>query len=102
MCTMYNVGVPFVDEDVQPGWWRGVVGGDVLEEVEEFVFPDLAVDNLQQDVGPVNAATVEGGEQLPDLVEGSSEDEDDGEGPSGGDDDQWGPEDDAVVEKHID
>ena len=96
---VYNVGVPFVDEDVQPGWWREAVDGDVLEEVEEFVFPDLAVDNLQQDVGPVDAATVGEGEQLPDLVEDSSDDEDDGEGPGGGDDDQWGPEDDAVVEE---
>ena len=99
---VFNVGVPFVDEDVQPGWWREVVDGGVLEEVEEFVFPDLAVDNFQQNVGPVDAATVEGGEQLPELVEDSSDDEDDDEGPGGGDDDQWGPEDDAVVDKHID
>ena len=45
---MYNVGVPFVDEDVRPGWWRKVNEGGAFEEEKEIVFPDLVMDNAQQ------------------------------------------------------
>ena len=47
---VFNVGVPFVDEDVKPQWWRKVVDGGAVEEVEEFIFPDLDVDSSQQQV----------------------------------------------------
>ena len=97
---VYNVGVPFVDEDVKPGWWRKVDDGGVVEEVEEFILPDLDVDSsqqIQQAGEHTHAADGEVEPLMPDMVEDSNDDEDDGEGP-GGDDDQWGPEDDAVEE----
>ena len=101
---VFNVGVPFVDEDVEPGWWRTADNGGVAEVVDEFIFPDLAVDNSQQQVqqGRDRVAAVDGGVEspMPELVEDSSDDEDDGEGPGGGDD-EWGPEDDAVEEQHV-
>ena len=40
---VYTVGVPHIDEDVQPGWWRKTGGVTVNEEEEEIVFPDLVV-----------------------------------------------------------
>ena len=103
---VFNVAVPFVDEDVKPGWWRKVDGGGELQEVEEIIFPDLNVDNSQQQQqvqqGGEHTAVVDGEVEplMPVLVEDSSDDEDDGEGP-GGEDDQWGPEDDAVEEQHV-
>ena len=48
---VYNVGVPFVDEDVQPGWWRKAVDNGVVDEVEEFVFLDLGEVDLGGKVG---------------------------------------------------
>ena len=42
---VFNVGVPFVDGDVKPGWWRKVDDGGVVEEVEEFIFLDLDVES---------------------------------------------------------
>lgn len=93
---VFNVGVPFVDEDVRPGWWRKDGGGGVADEVEEFIFPDLDVDSSQhlelEDVGEEPS--------MPDLVEDSSDDEEDGDDLGGGDD-QWGPEDDAEEEEQI-
>ena len=93
-----------MDEDVKPGWWRKTDDGGVVEEVEEFIFPDLNVDNSQQQVqqGGEHIAAVNGEVEtpMPDLVEDNSDDEDDGEGPRG-DDYQWGPEDDVVEEKHV-
>ena len=93
---VYNVGVPHVDEDVQPGWWRKDTsqGGD--EENEVILFPDLNVDNAQVAV-EVEEVPQEVEPQLPDLVEDSSDDEDEGDGAGGGDDDEWGPADDAPV-----
>ena len=102
---VFNVGLPFVDEDVKPGLWRKADDGGVAEEVEEFIFLDLDVDNsqqMQQGGEHVDAADGVVEPLMPDLVEDSSDDEDDGEGPGGGDDDQWGPEDDAVEEQHVD
>ena len=78
---VFNVGVPFVDEDVEPGWWRKVDNGGVAEVVDEFIFPDRAVDNSQQQMqqGEDNVAAVDGGVEppMPELVEGISDDEDD-------------------------
>ena len=45
---VYDAGVAFVDEDVKPGWWRKADDGGVIEEEEEFIFPDLDVDSSQQ------------------------------------------------------
>ena len=88
----------------EPGWWRKADNGGVVEEVDEFIFPDLDVDNSHQLVqqGGDHIVAVDGGVEppMPDLVEDSSDDEDDGEGP-GGDDDQWEPENDAVEEQHV-
>ena len=39
----FNVAVPFVDEDVKPGWWREPADGGVADEVEDFIFPDLPI-----------------------------------------------------------
>ena len=101
---VFNVGVPFVDEDVKPGWWRKENAGGVVEEVEEFIFPYLDVDSSQQQVHQdgEHVVTVAGEVELPmpELVEDSSDDEDDGED-LGGDDDEWGPDDDAVLEQHV-
>ena len=52
---VYNVGVPFVDEDVQPGWWRKAVDSGVVDEVEDFVFPDLGEVDLGGQVVRHNA-----------------------------------------------
>ena len=101
---VFNVGVPFVDEDVKPGWWRKADDGGVVEEMEEFIFPHQDVDSSQQQVqlGGEHIAAVDGGVEplMPNLVEDSSDDEDDDEDP-GGDDDQWGPEDDAMEVQHV-
>ena len=40
---MFTVGVPHIDEDIQPGWWRKTGGAVAVEEEEEIVFPDLVV-----------------------------------------------------------
>ena len=98
---VFNVGVPFVDEDVRPGWWREPIDGGVVDEVEDFIFPDLPVDIPQQiqQEGEL-AADGEVEQIMPDMVEDSSDNEDDGEGP-GEEDDRWGPEDDAVEEQHV-
>ena len=40
---MFTVGVPHIDEDVPPGWWRKTGGAVSDEEDEEIVFPDLVV-----------------------------------------------------------
>ena len=93
---VFNVGVPHIDESVQPGWWRKENnGGELVDDIEEIVFPDLAVD--------VVGGELEGGQEcdqpMPVLVEDSSDDEG-GEGDGnngGGDDDSWGPDDDAPV-----
>ena len=45
---VYNVGVPRVDEDVQPGWWRKEAEGNVVDEVEDILFPDLGVDKCNE------------------------------------------------------
>ena len=43
---VFNVGVPFLDENVEPGWWKVPSGGSgVIEEEDEVQFPDLGVDN---------------------------------------------------------
>ena len=40
---VFTVGVPHIDEDVPPGWWRKTGGAVSDEEDEEIVFPDLVV-----------------------------------------------------------
>ena len=82
---VFNVAVPFIDEDVESGWWRKVDGGGGVQEEEEIISPVLPVDNLQQQhqvqPGGENIAAVDGEEELPlpTLVEDSNDDEDDGE-----------------------
>ena len=45
---VFNVGVPHVDESVQPGWWRkDAVGGGDFADIEVIVFPDLDVDEVE-------------------------------------------------------
>ena len=88
---VYNVGVPHVDEDVQPGWWRKAIEGGVVDDVEEIFFPDLNVDKAK---GTDPEALQVREPLMPELVEDSSDDE--GEA-GGGDDVEWGPEDDASV-----
>ena len=89
---MFNVAVPFVDEDVKTWWWRKADDGGELQEVEEILFPDLNVDNSQQQQqvqqGGEHTTVVDGEVEppMPVLVEDSSDDEDDGEGPGGDDD----------------
>ena len=101
---MYNVGVPFVDEDVRPGWWRKVNEGEAIEEEEGIVFPDLVIDSLQQvvearQVGQLKkmGAASEGVEPImPELVEDSTNDEADDEEPRG-EANEWGTDDDAPM-----
>lgn len=91
---VFNVGVPDIDENVEPGWWRSnVEGGGACEDGGEVIFPDLVevaaiavaepLLQLQEDL------------PMPELHEDSSDDDADGEG--GGDGDDWGPADDAPV-----
>ena len=95
---VYNVGVPFVDEDVRPGWWRKVNEGGAFEKEEEIVFPDLVMDNAQQvvearQVGQleqIGAADEDVEPSMPELVEDSSDDEADDEEPGGEADDEPG------------
>ena len=96
---MFNVGVPFLDEDVAPGWWKEPNTAGVIEQEEVFQFPDLDVDSTLQggsvDVG-VDAEGGDGEAEMPVLVEDSSDDEGDDEVHEGGFDD-WGEDDDAPV-----
>ena len=42
---VFNVGVPDIDENVAPGWWRSEdIGGEIVDDMEEVVFPDLEAD----------------------------------------------------------
>ena len=45
---VFNVAVPFIDEDIESGWWRKADGGGGVQEEEEIISPDIPVDNLQQ------------------------------------------------------
>ena len=91
---VFNVGVPHVDEDVQPGWWKKDGGGGGNVDVDAFVFPDLAVD---EDEGAAKQVQEQAPEQkMPELVEGSSNN--DGDDVNDGDDRGWGPDDDADVD----
>ena len=87
---VFNVGVPDIDENVAPGWWRGEdIGGEIVDDMEEIVFPDLEADIIPVVVhGPEQEDT----SQIPILVEDSSDEEG---GDDGGDDEGWGPSDDA-------
>ena len=93
---VFNVGVPHVDENVEPGWWRqGGDGGERFDDIEEINFPDLDVDVAQRagEQGMIQVVDP----QMPFLVEDSSDDEGDGNGVDDGGDDEWGPDDDAPV-----
>ena len=70
---VFNVGVPHVDEDVQPKWWRKDTGVGEPVDVDEFVFPDLAVDKNEGAAKQVQAPE----QEMPELVEDSSDDEGD-------------------------
>ena len=95
---IYNVGVPHVDEDVQPGWWKKDTEQEGEEENEVLRFPDLDVDNAQVAVGVEEVPQEVEPQGLPELFEDSSDDEDEGDGADNGNhDDEWGPEDDAPV-----
>ena len=40
-----NLGVPDIDENVAPRWWRGEdIGGEIVDDIKEVVFPDLEAD----------------------------------------------------------
>ena len=100
---VFNVGVPFLDEDVVPGWWKVPNTAGAIEEEEVFQFPDLDVDSTLQGQQVVDELEVvgEGGEAgLPELVEDSSDDDDDDDVDNihGGGFDDWGAEDDAPVD----
>ena len=91
---IFNVGVPHVDESVQPGWWKkGAAGGGDSADIEVIVFPDLDVDEVEGAAAQVQVQGEVAELEIPDLVEDSSDDEEDdvdGEG-----DEEWGPDDDA-------
>ena len=93
---VFNVGVPHINESVQPGWWRKENNvGELVDDIDEIVFLDLGVDV----VGEETKGGQECDPQMHVLVEDSSDEEEregDGNG-EGGDDDSWGPDDDAVV-----
>ena len=45
---IFNVGVPHVDECVQPGWWKkGAAGVEDAADIEVIVFPDLDVAEVE-------------------------------------------------------
>ena len=92
---VFNVGVPHVDESVQPGWWRKEIdGGELVDDIEEIVFPDLGVAVVEEEM----EGEKRNDQSMPVLVEDSSDEEEDGGGGTGGgDDDSWGPDDDAPV-----
>ena len=84
---IFDVGVLYIDESVQPGWWRKENGGgEHVDDIEEINFPDLGVD------------VVEGGKEwgqefdqlLPLLVEDSGNEEG-GEDAIDEDNDDWDP-----------
>ena len=82
--------MPDIDENVAPGWWRSEdIGGEIVDDMEEVVFPDLGADIIP---GVVHGPEQEDTSQIPILVEDSSDEED---GDDGGDDEEWGPSDDA-------
>ena len=87
---VFNVGVPDIDENVAPGWWRGEdIGGEIVDDMEEVVFPDLEADIIPEVVRELEQ---EDTSEIPILVEDSSDEED---GDDGDDDEGWGPSDDA-------
>ena len=76
---VFDVGVPFLDENVEPGWWKVPSGGSgVIEEEDEVQFPDLDVDSSPQLQQMVEMQGVVGGgvePEMPELVEDSSDDD---------------------------
>lgn len=93
---VFNVGVPDIDESVEPGWWKKGAAGVVVEDLDPIIFPDLEDDFPAISDVEVEAEAVD--EVLPELVEDESDDEGDEEGGGdggGGAGDDWGPEDDA-------
>ena len=92
---VFNVGVPYVDDSVQRGWWRKENdGGERFDAVEDMKFLDLDIDVMR---GGELEILVEGDPQMPAFVEDSSDGEDDGNGVDDGEDDEWGLDDDALV-----
>ena len=80
---VFNVGVPYVDEDVQPGWWKKTSETSVVDEEEEIVFPDLVESGVKDVEQRVELLPIGGEEQvMPELVEDSSDDEDEDTGPA--------------------
>ena len=93
---IFTVAVPFIDEDVDPGWWKqGAYGGDP-KKIEEIVFPDQSVDRVEEGVARAQIQGENGEEQMPPLVEDSSDDDNDDDVDGEGDD-EWGLADDAPV-----
>ena len=45
---IFNVVVPHIDENVQPGWWKGDEGGVQSVEEWEIIFPDLDVVEVEK------------------------------------------------------
>ena len=88
---VYNVGVPHIDEDVAPGWWKkGEGAASDVDVAAEIIFPDLDVDIVGEGEHEIPECDL----PVPVLVEDSS-DEEDGDDAIDGDNDDWGPEDDA-------
>ena len=90
---VFNVGVPAIDENVSPGWWRSEdIGGEIVDDMSEIVFPDLeaAIIPVVEQEPEQEVMT-----QIPILVEDSSDEEGEDDDDA---DEEWGPNDDAPAQ----